>query len=144
MYSYNQVSCRMVFKKVVSSELEIELQKISAGYGWTPKILAESGLEVTMESVDGLSLYDKYGDLAEDIPDWIWSKILEILIILYECEGIEYVDITPFNFMEAGGKVWIIDFGHAYYTKVVAGDPPANWFLCDVLDGEKRWNPDFA
>ena len=100
----------MVFKKVVSSELEIELQRISAGYGWTPKILAESGLEVTMETVDGLSLYDKYGDLAEDIPDWIWSKILEILIILYECEGIEYVDITPFNFMEAEGKIWIIDF----------------------------------
>jgi len=134
----------MAFKKEVSSYLEIELQKISAGYGWTPKILAENYLEVEMEFVDGVSLYDIYGDNANNIPEWIWQDIFHILTVLYECEGIEYVDITPFNFIEAGGKIWIIDFGHAYYTPQVAGDPPANWFLRDFLDQEYGWNPDFA
>jgi hypothetical protein len=39
------------------------------------------------------------------------------------------------------GKIWIIDFGHAYYT-----DPSkkVNWFLKEFLDGEFGWNPDFA
>jgi hypothetical protein len=43
-------------------------------------------------------------------------------------------------------KVWIIDFGHAYYsTTPLADDKKAiNWFLREVLDGEKSWNPDFA
>jgi RIO-like serine/threonine protein kinase len=134
----------MVFKKVVSSELEIELQKVSAGYGWTPNVVYVDGLNVVMESVNGLSLYDKYGDSPSDIPEWIWTEIFRILTVLYECEGIEYVDITSYNFMEAEGKIWIIDFGHAYYTKKKGGEKPDNWFLQGVLDGEKRWNPDFA
>ena len=139
----------MVFKKVVSSSLEIELQRISAGYGWTPNVVAVDGLNVVMDSVDGLSLYDKYGDSPSDIPEWIWSEIFRILTILYECEGIEYVDITSYNFMleTETNKVWIIDFGDAYYSNVVKTEEerkPINWFLREVLDGEKSWNPDFA
>jgi methylase of polypeptide subunit release factors len=40
----------------------------------------------------------------------------------------------------------IIDFGHAYYstTPLAADKKAVNWFLREVLDGEKSWNPDFA
>jgi RIO-like serine/threonine protein kinase len=74
-------------------------------------------------------------------------KVEHILETLFECEGIEYVDITSYNFMEdVDGKIWIIDFGDAYYTLEEKGAPAANWFLRSVLAGEsgKAWNPDFA
>ena len=90
-----------------------------------------------MEKIDALCVADMYGEDVEKLPNWIWEEIVRILTVLYTCEGIEYVDITPYNFIEVNGKVWIIDFGHAYFTK------PKNWFLRDILKGEKGWNPDF-
>jgi hypothetical protein len=77
------------------------------------------------------------------VPDWIWKEIQRILTILYEREGIEYIDITGYNFIQETdtNKIWIIDFGDAYYT---IPERPINWFLKEILDGGKGWNPDFA
>jgi tRNA A-37 threonylcarbamoyl transferase component Bud32 len=127
----------MSFKKIASSLLEIELQRVASTHGFTPKVLSQNGLEFEMEKIDGLCLADMYGEEVDDLPNWIWEEIVRILTVLYTCEGIEYVDITPYNFIEVNGKVWIIDFGHAYFTK------PKNWFLRDILKGERSWNPDF-
>ena len=130
----------MTFKKTASSPLEIELQQIASNYGFSPKVLSVNGLTFEMEDLASPCLADKYGDKIDDIPQIIWDEIVRILVVLYEVEGIEYIDITPYNFIECNGKVWIIDFGHAYYTK-----KPMNWFLRDLLDThEKGWNPDFA
>jgi tRNA A-37 threonylcarbamoyl transferase component Bud32 len=96
-----------------------------------------------MKKIDGFCLADLYTDDPTMIPDWIWDEIQRILAILYEREGIEYIDITGYNFVQetSTNKIWIIDFGHAYYTTL---ETPVNWFLQEVLDGEKGWNPDFA
>ena len=132
-----------IFTKVVSSKLEIELQNIAAKYGFAPEIYKIEGETVHMKKVDGFCLADLYTDDPTMVPDWIWNEIQRILAILYEREGIEYVDITGYNFVQETGtnKIWIIDFGHAYYTRV---ELPINWFLQEILDGEKGWNPDFA
>ena len=54
-------------------------------------------------------------------------------------ENIEYIDITPYNFIEKDGKVFIIDFGHAYYT-----DFNINGFLNEVMyHCLNEWNADF-
>jgi RIO-like serine/threonine protein kinase len=134
-----------LFTKVVSSELEIELQNIASKYGFAPRILTINGNEVTMEKINGPCLADLYTDNPAMIPDWIWNEIRRILRILLEREGIEYIDITSYNFIQDNdtNKIWIIDFGHAQYTKVKEGNP-INWFLQDILDGVKDWNPDFA
>ena len=133
----------MTFKKTASSPLEIELQQIASNYGFSPKVLSVNGLVFEMEDLAAFSLADKYGDKIDDIPDMIWDEIIRILSALYEVEGIEYIDITPYNFIETQGKVWIIDFGHAFYT--TEAKKPTNWFLREVLDSnEKGWNPDFA
>jgi RIO-like serine/threonine protein kinase len=134
-----------LFTKVVSSELEIELQNIASKYGFAPRILTINGNEVTMEKINGPCLADLYTDNPAMIPDWIWNEIRRILRILLEREGIEYIDITSYNFIQDNdtNKIWIIDFGHAHYTKVKEGNP-INWFLQDILDGVKDWNPDFA
>jgi len=55
-----------------------------------------------------------------------------------ECD-IEYIDVTPYNFIEKDDKVWIIDFGDARDA------PKKNWFLGNMFkDGKMtQWNPDF-
>jgi predicted Ser/Thr protein kinase len=132
------------FSKVVSSELEIELQTIASKYGFAPRILTINGNEVTMEKINGPCLADLYTDDPTMIPDWIWKEIRRILRVLLEREGIEYIDITSYNFIQDNdtNKIWIIDFGHAHYTNVKKGNP-INWFLQDILDGVRDWNPDF-
>ena len=135
-----------MFTKVVPNLLEIELQDIAAIYEFAPRIHRVDGNVVQMDEIKGSCLADIYTDDPTKVPDWIWAEIYRILLILYEREGIEYVDITSYNFMleTETQKVWIIDFGHAYYTSREKGEKPQNWFLQEVLDGEKSWNPDFA
>jgi len=134
-----------MFTKVVASPLEIELQEIAAKYGFAPRIHYVNGNVVQMDRIKGLCLADVYTDDPKMVPDWIWKEIHRILAVLFECEGIEYIDITSYNFVLEidSNKVWIIDFGHAYYTKSTDGKAK-NWFLRDVLEGEKSWNVDFA
>ncbi len=56
-------------------------------------------------------------------------------------EGIEYIDITPYNFIELNNKIYLIDFGHARFrTK----SKSINWFLKRFLfDMINEYNPDF-
>ena len=136
-----------MFTKVIPNPLETELQEIAAKYGFAPKIQRIDGNVVQMDTVEGMCLADLYTDDPSKISNAAWFQIESILETLFECEGIEYVDITSYNFMEdKDGKIWIIDFGHAYYTREEKGEPAENWFLRSVLSGEsgKAWNPDFA
>jgi len=135
-----------MFTKVIEDPLEAELQDIAASYGFAPKIHSIINNVVTMDSVDGMCLADLYTDDPFKLPDRVWSEVERILAILFEREGIEYIDITSYNFMEdKEGKIWIIDFGDAYYTPKEKGEPASNWFLRHILAGDfgKAWNPDF-
>lgn len=76
----------------------------------------------------------------------MFEKIRNILANLLEQEGIEYVDVTGYNFMLVGDgdeqDVFIIDFGHARWIS----NPPraTDDFLASFLEGENAWNPEFA
>lgn len=139
--------------KVSSSKAleEYELQKyLSSRYDFIPKIhslkLLDTYSEITMDMVvNGTNLFEKYSDNSSDIPEWIWNKIRNIVQTLYYKEGIEYIDITPYNFMiDSNNKIWLIDFGHAYYTNVTM-HKPSNWFLSEfIFDQVNLFNPDFA
>ena len=148
-----RLSHAKMFKKTIrftancnsqNADLEIDLQRIASSYGFAPKIREvckfADRYEVTMDKIDGMSLADKYSDDPKEIRKEIWDQIHAILTKLYELEGIEYIDITGYNFIKKDSDVHIIDFGHALYTK--AGQ--CNWFLRSFLDGEYGWNPDFA
>ena len=129
-----------MFTKIVKSPLETELQDVAASYGFAPKIHRLDGNVAQMDSVEGLCLADIYTDDPAEIPDPVWHDIERILAVLYEREGIEYVDITSYNFMkDTQGKIWIIDFGDAYYSQT----DNRNWFHEEFLDGINAWNPDF-
>jgi len=126
------------------AENEIELQEIASKYNFVPKIINKKfeneRCVIEMEDLEAPNLAHTYGENIEDIPEHVWNSIRIILKILLEEEGIEYVDITPYNFIEKDDKIYIIDFGHAYYTDLVDINP----FLNDVLYNDlKSWNPDF-
>jgi tRNA A-37 threonylcarbamoyl transferase component Bud32 len=121
---------------------EAQLQDVSARLGYSPRIISvvdrKDSSIIRMERVDGHTLSDKYGDLAKDIPELVWNKIRTMISGLYD-EGVEYIDITPYNFMEIeDGNIKIIDFGDAKYS-----DGQINWFLEEFLEGLNEWNPDF-
>jgi tRNA A-37 threonylcarbamoyl transferase component Bud32 len=131
------------FVKVVDPSTiqnEAELQKVAIMYGYSPQIFNVTHDEIYMEDLEAPCLADIYGEEAESIPDWIWDSIRTMIESLYKYEGIEYIDITPYNFIEKDDKVYLIDFGHARYK---SRNRPINWFLCEFLDGENSWNPDF-
>ena len=133
-----------VFIKKVSPdtiENEAELQNVAASYEFAPKVYLVTEDEIHMEDLQTMCLADKYGEDPNDIPPYIWVSIRTIIHTLYYKEGIEYIDITPYNFIEKDGKVYIIDFGYASYYK---SKEMMNWFVKQFLeDGTNEWNPDF-
>ena len=130
-------------------EREVEIQQFVSKFGFSSKIIDlkltydkvkdEYIGNITMEHLDTMCLADMYSDDPEKIPNIIWDKIRQIVKILYE-EGIEYIDITGYNFIEKDNNIYIIDFGDARYTKKSV---KINWFLEKFLNGYNGWNPDF-
>ena len=134
-----------MFVKKVSKETsdnEAALQRIASNYGFSPKVISVTKIDdacfITMEDLEAECLADVYGEDEKDIPKWIWDEIRSMVTALMDQEGIEYVDITPYNFIEKDNRIYMIDFGDARYTE---GCP--NWFLTEFLDGENSWNPDY-
>ena len=137
----------MTFKKEVSKDscdLEIEIQNIASKYKFSPPV---SSLEkvgdkwfIKMKDLKSPCLADVYGEDPSEIPEWIWTDIREMVSVLLEQEGIEYRDITSYNFIEKNGKVYMIDFGHAKYVDLTG---KIDWFVEEFIDGENKWNPDY-
>jgi len=123
-----------------TAEREAYFQHIASLYEFAPKIYETTEDEIHMEHLEEMCLADMYGDDPKDIPTHIWDSIRHILNTLYYEEHIQYIDITPYNFIEKENKVYIIDFGHADF---IGKNPKMNWFLKEFLDGENGWNPDF-
>ena len=125
-------------------EREVELQTVASAYGFSPSIIGVSyeldHAVIKMEDLQEMCLADKYGEEFSSLSPQIIIQIRLILEALFENEGIEYIDITPYNFIEKNNKVYIIDFGHAYYVNPAK---KTNWFLKDFLEGTNSWNPDF-
>lgn len=135
------------FSGIPAEEVQREcvLQRSAAEYGLAPSILnTDNETFVTMEDLGGMNLADMYGESIEDIPETIKRDIWNILWALYSCCDMEYTDVTPYNFVEKDGRVWILDFGHA---RKINGDEIDPWLL-SVLNDESttlsEWNAEFA
>lgn len=119
---------------------EAQLQKRAAELGLSPVVYRFNKNSITMEDLTEMCIADKYGEQIRMIPKWIREQIVEILWRLYSELDIQYVDVTPYNFIEKDGRVWIIDFGHATINPDSL-DP----YLEKLFDTWKlsRWNPRF-
>ena len=92
---------------------------------------------LVMQKIPQMSIADMYGDDPKDIPLYLWEVIRDILVKLREI-GINYPDITPYNFIECGTEVWIIDFGHATIRK-----KKTEKFMLQFINGFNGWNEEF-
>lgn len=121
---------------------EVTLQRIASEYGLCPCILdTDNETFITMEDLGTMNIADMYGESIENMPDTIKRDIWNILWILYSCCDIEYRDVTPYNFVEKDGRVWILDFGHA---RKINGTDIDSWLLSVLSDELSEWNPEFA
>ena len=119
---------------------EARLQRHAHAMGLSPRVIRCTSRTIVMENLKANCLADAYGDKIEDVPMWIREDILDILHTLYTVGEIEYIDITPYNFIEKDGIVWIIDFGHARHATETKDS-----FLEEIMNNrELKWNPDFA
>lgn len=141
-------NAKTMFMKVLAgrdAEQEIELQNVASKLGFAPKIRKvfkePNEWTILMDHLgNACSLSEVYGDSNEDIPKDVWNRIRTMISTLYYDYEIEYVDVTPYNFLEVDGRIWMIDFGDARYAKTGVD---MDWYLQDFLDGENFWNPDF-
>jgi tRNA A-37 threonylcarbamoyl transferase component Bud32 len=128
-----------LFGKGDMLEEEVLMQQIAANLHVAPPIystVSYNGIDVhLMYRIQGMSLADFYG--ADTVPAHAWEEVRRILQCLWNA-GIEYTDITPYNFMiePVSGKIWVVDFGDAHRV-------PVNWILQKVLGGANVWNSDY-
>jgi len=110
---------RKEFTNTLPKEIirEARLQQISANLGLSPRVLrTDNKTFIEMENIDDMALAYKYGYDVEELPNDIRKQVYDLVYTLYH-HGIQYIDITPYNFIEKDGKVWVIDFGHASKRK---------------------------
>lgn len=135
-----------VFHKDVSDrseeqiKKEVEFQTRASKLDLCPKIIdTDYKTFIDMEDLEEMCIAYMYGEDFKEMPKSILDEIYKILARLYlECD-IEYIDVTPYNFIEKGDKVWIIDFGDAREA------PKKDWYLNEVFKNKSviQWNPDF-
>lgn len=90
-----------------------------------------------MRNIPALNIADMYGENFSDVPAYITDEIRNIITTLYY-HGIEYPDITGYNFLEYQNKIWIIDFEHASYKSDIKKYDP---FILEFIHGANAWNP---
>jgi tRNA A-37 threonylcarbamoyl transferase component Bud32 len=110
----------------------------------TPTIIdydEKSNIMKMQKLKDCISLADFYGEQDEDTPNNIYDDIRKIIKKLINI-GIDYVDITGYNFMinPFTMKLYIIDFEHAYVRNPSHKIHP---FITTFLNGYNGWNPQF-
>lgn len=126
-------------------ENEVVLQTIASELGLAPRIFTikyeRDHAVLAVEEIKEMCLADMYGEKAGDLPESIWEKIRDALQLLYDEEGIEYVALSPYNFVEReDGSICITNFGDAF---IGDGDDEIDPVLQDFLDGANEWNEDF-
>lgn len=97
---------------------------------------------MVMRKVGNNNLSHNYGENATDIPDELFDTVVKIVRTLV-LHGIEYPDLTGYNFVEDAntyGKIWIIDFEHA---KLAISKDITNIHIINICNGKQIWNPEF-
>ena len=101
-----------------------------------PKIISYDKQKeiMVMHKINALNLSDMFGEKSSDIDEYYFDEIRTIIKTLSD-NGIEYPDITGYNFIEHDNKIWIIDFEHAHIRDT---------FVDKFIQGRNKWNPRFA
>jgi len=124
---------------VTSSEYKTQLLLFNSHIVNVPRPYMFKESQLIMQIIPALSISDMYGENFSDVPVHITDEIRDIIATLY-LNGIEYPDITGYNFIEYQDKIWIIDFGHASYNSNPQSYDP---FIMKFINGHNDWNPNY-
>jgi tRNA A-37 threonylcarbamoyl transferase component Bud32 len=126
-------------ENVSLKEYKIHTYVYDLGIVNIPKVVSydKNTKQMKMIRVGIMNVSDFYGADAKDISEELFDKIRSVIRTLYE-HNILYIDITGYNFIECGDKLWIIDFEHARYNA-----KRKNKFVEKFLAGANEWNPEF-
>lgn len=126
-------------ENVSLKEYKIHTYVYDLGIVNIPKVVSydKKTKQMKMVRVGIMNVSDFYGADAKDISEELFDKIRSVIRTLYE-HNILYIDITGYNFIECGDKLWIIDFEHARYNA-----KRKNKFVEKFLEGANEWNPEF-
>lgn len=119
---------------------EARLQRRAAAIGISPRVVRCTYSTIVMEDLATPCIADTYGDRVDDLPDWVKDDIVDVLYTLRTLVNIDYIDVSPYNFIEKDGVVWIIDFGHARDSSDELDPYLDELFAAWTLS---KWNPDF-
>ena len=128
-----------VKKEVSLKEYEMHKHIYLLGIVNVPKII-EYNVEtktMVMEKINYMNVSDYYGETEKNITPALFEKIRKIIKTLYD-NNIVYPDITGYNFIEYGDKIWIIDFEHSNFKPLLKDD-----FVIKFINGLNKWNPRF-
>ena len=108
-----------------------------------PKIYSydEKNKILQTQRIPNESIAFNYGEKPSKCPKHLLDEIRKTITTLYN-NGIEYPDITGYNFIEYKDKIWIIDFEHAKH--IDAPDKKTDPFVKKFINGSKKWNPLFT
>jgi tRNA A-37 threonylcarbamoyl transferase component Bud32 len=131
---------RKEFTKTPKKDLvrEVKLMRKSAELGLSPNVLKTDQTTFIEMEHSGPTISEAFGEHIDDLPNDIRQSIYSILQTLWQ-HGIQYRDVTPYNFTFKDGRVWIIDFGHANEYKRL------DKYLRHIFNEGwlVNWNPDF-
>jgi tRNA A-37 threonylcarbamoyl transferase component Bud32 len=105
-----------------------------------PKILAydRDTQIMLMERVNYMNISDNYRMNGADITPELFTRIREIIKTLYD-NNVVYPDITGYNFIVHGEKIWVTDFEHANFKSLLKDE-----FVVNFINGLNKWNPRFV
>ena len=110
--------------------------------GYVPKVHSYDANEgiLIMEKINEMSVSDMYGEHMSDVHTEVVDQIRNIIQVLYD-NGIEYPDITGYNFIEKNAKVYIIDMEHSRYNNDINSYDP--YILRFIKGDATEWNERF-
>ena len=132
------------FVKAGVAEHEVAMHRRALAGGIpAPEILSwdPAMSELTMSQLPGMSVSDFYGEEAEAVPARVFAKVRELVVRLVDGAGLDYPDLTGYNIMVDGDRMWIVDFEHA---RPVTGRPDCCAFVRGFLGGRDGWNLEFG
>jgi tRNA A-37 threonylcarbamoyl transferase component Bud32 len=94
---------------------------------------------MVMEKIMNMNVADEYGEDAKNVPKKLFKIMQEIIKKLYY-SGIEYPDITGYNFIFCNNKMYLIDFEH---SKLFSNETmhQVDPFVIKFIKGACEWNP---
>jgi tRNA A-37 threonylcarbamoyl transferase component Bud32 len=133
------VDAYYIKQNVSLKEYKIHAYVYNLGIVNIPKIIHynKKTKEMIMTKVGEMNVADFYGADAKDISDELFARIRDIIQTLYN-HNILYIDVTGYNFIECGNKLWIIDFEHAKHNPKKKSS-----YVERFLKGANEWNPEF-